>query len=166
MRYRRPRATATAVRAVFVVGIAFAPCLSSPREAGKPMTGFVEAGQCASSAAMGSEGSRRIRTLIIPVDSRPEVRSVDSSLATHQVLVGGHMDTAHPCAEWHVLYSDGHRAVGAPANPLANSLVREVDPTFGEVLCGTVVIVGSSDTGSQTDVPDELLERAQALVSR
>lgn len=62
-------------------------------------------------------------------------------------------------------FSDMFRVTGAEVNPLANTLVRRVEPDFGVLLRGPVLIIGTNIDGSDTDVPDELLRDAKTLVS-
>lgn len=108
---------------------------------------------------------RYINALVVPVDNKPEIRPVEPCEMAYHLIIGGFVDVVHQADKWKVLASEGCRLDGTAANPFANTLVRSLAPTFDDVLCGHVIVVGTGPDGEDVDVPTELLLQAKALTA-
>jgi hypothetical protein len=115
--------------------------------------------------------SRHIMVLVVSLDEKPTVypvepRDVEPCEMAYHLLIGGSVHVSHQAETWKILSAERRRLAGAAAaNPFANRLVRIVDPSFDDVLCGTVVIVGRNETGEDVDVPAGLLRLARELAA-
>lgn len=106
----------------------------------------------------------RVYALRIPVHWPPEASPVACSLASYQLLVGGYAEPIRrPCARWQAYYSEESRTAGIEENPVANALLRHVDSSHTNTLCGPVLVVGVDENGGVTDLAADVVEHAQAL---
>jgi hypothetical protein len=104
-----------------------------------------------------------IRTLYIPTSEPPAVLSKPLDPGTLLNLIGGSPLSIHAASEWQLYLDRDAQRKDAPANPLANRLVRYVHPAFGEVICGQVLLTGANEAGNPIDLPWQILDLARHL---
>ncbi|GAB3435424.1 hypothetical protein [Flindersiella endophytica] len=104
-----------------------------------------------------------IRTLYISTSEPPVVLSKLLDPGTLLNLIGGAPQSVHAASEWQLYIDRDAQRKDAPANPLANRLVRHVHPTFAQVIRGQVLLVGTNDAGDAIDLPWQVLDLARRL---
>lgn len=110
-----------------------------------------------------------VKGLLIEVNTPPLVVSIDAndSLATLQKLVGGFIEgiSGSDWATWHAYCNEEGKIHGLPPNWLATNLAHKLGWPEGDILCGSVVILGGGDEGEEADVPTSVIELARELNS-
>lgn len=119
-------------------------------------------------ASDGEQGEQlRINSVVIPADEEEPLRQqllAASGLADRQTLVGGYIEGLtldKPLAR--MLMNEEGKYQGLPMNRRATLLLWMHSPRmrYQDVLMGDVILLGHSDedTGTDTAVPDEYLQR-------
>lgn len=96
---------------------------------------------------------------MIRPDGVAEVVETRTDLASMRALIGGGwLEGVGATIEssWHAYCDEDGKNKGLPMNPVATVLAQRLGWPTGDVLCGTVVFLGT-DGPHEADVPDEVL---------
>ena len=97
--------------------------------------------------------------LIIEPGTRPYTTRIEPTAATLRRLVGGPLE-AVTRPGWQAYVNEDGKVLGLPVNPVATRLLF---PDGGDVIAGTAVVLGTSPTGTEADVPPGLATSVLAV---
>lgn len=102
--------------------------------------------------------------LIVPAKLTESVRiePLDTSLDTLQRVVGGDVDSVHR-GDWDVYFNSVGRLSNLPSNLRALQLMHECGLDLADVVRGTAVFLGRTESGGAAELPRHLVRRAAAL---
>lgn len=106
------------------------------------------------------------RALIVPVEleSPLEVKEIETDFRSLGAIVGGYIEAVSAVDRtWHAYCDEEGKLKGAPYNPRATLLARELGWPVGDVLCGPVVFLGDGPEGTEAHVQQIVIDKAEMI---
>lgn len=82
--------------------------------------------------------------------------NVETDLAGLQAVVGGYLEAVALDERTHLYCDEEGKIKGLELNHLATLLVESYRPGWPDVICGPAVVLGSTPSGNETHVPNQV----------
>lgn len=107
-----------------------------------------------------------VRALVIAPHATPQVVDTKGDLDSLRALIGGGWLEGVGAADdrsWHAYCDEEGKMKRASINALATDVALSLGWPVGDVLCGTVVFLGSRPDGDEGDVPEHVVNATWRL---